>query len=59
MSPKTRQVASRQVKPYVVGHHWLGVVNDVFNDVGTLGLVACLTTHNQQCGAVLLHHWAL
>jgi hypothetical protein len=47
MSPKTRQVASGQVKPYVVGHHRPGVVNDVFNGVGTSGLVACFTALGQ------------
>jgi hypothetical protein len=44
MSPKARQVVSGQVKPYAVGPHRPGVANDVFNDVGTPGLVACLTT---------------
>jgi hypothetical protein len=33
MSPKARQVASRQVKPYVVEHHRPGVANDVFKRV--------------------------
>jgi hypothetical protein len=54
-SAKARQVASGQIKPYVVGHHRPQVANDVFNDVGTPGLVACLTAHGQQGGAVLLH----
>jgi hypothetical protein len=43
----------RQVKPYAVGHHRLGVANDIFNGVGTLGLVVCLTAHGQQ------YRWAL
>jgi hypothetical protein len=47
-------VASGEVKPYVVGHHWPGVANDVFNGVGTPDLVACLTAHGQQCGVVQL-----
>jgi hypothetical protein len=59
MSPKARQVALGQVKPYVVGHRRPGVANDLFNNVGMPGLVACLTTLGQQCGAVLLHCWAL
>jgi hypothetical protein len=58
-SPKGRQVASGQVKPYSVGHHWSEVANDVFNGVGTSGFVVCLTTLGQQCGAVLLRRWAL
>jgi hypothetical protein len=53
MSLKSRQVASGQGKPYAVGHHELGVANDVFNGVGTPGLVTCLTAHGQQCGTVL------
>jgi hypothetical protein len=56
MSHKARQVASGQVKPYVVGHYRPRVANNVFNDVGTLGLVANLTAHGQQCGDVLLRH---
>jgi hypothetical protein len=47
MSPKARQVASGQVKLYVVGHHRPGVANDAFNDVGMTDLVACLTTLGQ------------
>jgi hypothetical protein len=58
-SSKARQLALGQVKAYAVGHHRSGVANDVFNDVGTSDLVACLTTHGQQCGAVLLRCWAL
>jgi hypothetical protein len=54
MSPKTRQVASGQVKSYAVGHHRPGVANDAFNDVGTSGLIACFTALGQQCGTVLL-----
>jgi hypothetical protein len=54
MSPKARQVASGQIKPYVVGHHQAGVANNVFKGVGTPGLVVCLTTHRQQCGAMSL-----
>jgi hypothetical protein len=56
MSLKARQVALGQVKSYAVGHYRSGVANDVFNDVGTPGLVACLTAHGQQCGTVLLCH---
>jgi hypothetical protein len=41
------------------GHHRSGVANDVFNSMGTPGLVTCLTALGQQCGVVLLHHWAL
>jgi hypothetical protein len=47
-------VALEHVKPYDVGHHWAGVANDVFNDVGTSGLVACLTAHGQQYDVMLL-----
>jgi hypothetical protein len=46
-SPKARQVASRQIKPYVVGHHRLGVVNNVFKGVGTPGLVIYITAYRQ------------
>jgi hypothetical protein len=59
MSPKVGHVASGQVKPYAIGHHRSGVANDVFNDVGTPGLVAYLTALGQQCGVMLLRHWAL
>jgi hypothetical protein len=59
VSPKARQVASGQIKPYVVGHHRPGVAYDAFNDVGTTGLVAFLTALGQQCDVVLLRHWAL
>jgi hypothetical protein len=52
-------VASGQVKPYAVGHHRPRVANDAFNDVGTSGLVICLTALGQQRGTMLLHHWAL
>jgi hypothetical protein len=55
MSPKARQVALEQVKPYAIGLHQVGVANNVFNGVGTPGLVAYLTALDQQCGAVLLH----
>jgi hypothetical protein len=44
---------------YCRASHRSGVANNVFNDVGTSGLVACLTTHGQQCGAVLLHCWGI
>jgi hypothetical protein len=47
MSPKARQEASGQVKPYVVGPHRPEVANDVFNDVGTPGLVAYLIALGQ------------
>jgi hypothetical protein len=47
MSLKARQVASRQVKPYVVGHHRLGVANDVFKGVGTPDLVVYITAYRQ------------
>jgi hypothetical protein len=46
-SPKARQVASEQVKPYAIGTHWPGVANDVFDGVGVPDLVACLTTLDQ------------
>jgi hypothetical protein len=59
MSLKTRQVTSGQLKPYVVGQHRPGVVNDVFNGMSTLGLVACYTALGQQCDAILLCHQAL
>jgi hypothetical protein len=58
-SPKARQVASGHEKPYAVGHHRPEVANDIFNGVGTPGLVSCLTAHGQQYDAVLLHLWAL
>jgi hypothetical protein len=48
-----------QVKHYAIGHHRSGVTNDVFNDVGTPGLVACLTALGQQCVTILLRHWLL
>jgi hypothetical protein len=54
-SLKARSVASGQVKPYAVGRHRPGVANDVFNGVGTPGLIVCLTALGQQCGAMLLH----
>jgi hypothetical protein len=59
MSSKVRQVASGQKKPYVVGHHRPEVVNYVFNGMGMPGHVACFTPHGQQCGTMLLRHWAL
>jgi hypothetical protein len=34
----------------------LGVANDVFNDVGTLGLVACHPAFSHRYGAVPLRH---
>jgi hypothetical protein len=40
-------VALRQVKLYAVGPHRPGVANDVFNGMGTLGLVAYLTALDQ------------
>jgi hypothetical protein len=58
-SPKARQVAWGQVKPYDVEHHRPEVTNNVFNGVGTSGLVTCLTAHGQKCGGVLLCRWAL
>jgi hypothetical protein len=58
MSPKARQVALGQVKPYAVGRQWPGVAYDVFNGVGTFGLVACSIALGQQHGAVLLCHCA-
>jgi hypothetical protein len=48
-----------QLNPYVVGHHRSGVANDIFNGVGTPGLVVCLTALGQQCGTVLLRRWSL
>jgi hypothetical protein len=47
MSPKAQQGASGQVKLYAVGHHRSRVANDIFNGVGTPGLVACLIAHDQ------------
>jgi hypothetical protein len=47
------------VKPYAIGLKWLGVSNDVFNYVGTSGLVACHTALGQQCGAMLSSRLAL
>jgi hypothetical protein len=47
MSPKVRQVASGQVKPYAVWPHWPGVANDVFNGVGTPGPAAYLNVVGQ------------
>jgi hypothetical protein len=32
-------VALGWLTPYTVGHYWLEVANDVFNDMGTSGLV--------------------
>jgi hypothetical protein len=52
-------MALGHIEPYVVGHQRLRVANDDFNDVGTPGLVACHAALGQQCGTVLLHHWAL
>jgi hypothetical protein len=43
MSPKARHVALGQVKPYLVGRQWPRVAYDIFNGVGTAGLVACST----------------
>jgi hypothetical protein len=36
--------------------HRLGVANDVFNGVGTPGLVACHPAFDHRYGAVPLHH---
>jgi hypothetical protein len=58
-SPKARQVALGQVKPYVIGRQWPAVAYDVFNGVCTSGLVACSTALGQQHGAVLLRRGAL
>jgi hypothetical protein len=54
MSPKARQVVLGQVKSYAVGRQWPGVAYNVFNGVGTYGLVACSTALSQQHGTVLL-----
>jgi hypothetical protein len=35
---------------------WLGVANDVFNDMGTSGFVACHPALDHQYGVVLLRH---
>jgi hypothetical protein len=35
----------------------LGVVNDVFNDVGTHGLIACHAALSHQSGVVLSSHF--
>jgi hypothetical protein len=59
MSPKIRQVALGQVKPYVVERQRLQVANDVFNSMSMFGLVACHPALDQQCGDVLLYHRAL
>jgi hypothetical protein len=56
MSPKVREVASGQVKPYVVGHQRLGVANEVFNGVNIPDLVACHPALGQWYGVVPLHH---
>jgi hypothetical protein len=58
-SPKARWVALGQVKPYAVGRKWPGVEYDVFNSVGTSGLVTCSTALGQQHGAMLLRRGAL
>jgi hypothetical protein len=58
-SPKVRQVALGQVKPYAVGRRWPEVAYDVFNNVGMSGLVACSTALGQQHDAVLLRRSAL
>jgi hypothetical protein len=59
MSHKVRQLALGQVKPYEVGRQWLGVAYDVFNSMGTPGLVTCSTTLGQQHGTELLRRCAL
>jgi hypothetical protein len=59
MSPKARHVALGQVKPYTIGRQWSGVAYDVFNGVGTSGLIACSIALGQQHGVVLLHRCAL
>jgi hypothetical protein len=59
MSPKARQVAPGQVKPYAVGRQCLGVAYDVFNGVSTSGLIACSTALDQQHDIVLLRRGAL
>jgi multidrug transporter EmrE-like cation transporter len=48
-----------QVKPYMIGRQGLAVAYDVFNGVGTSGLVACSTALGQQHGIVLLRRGAL
>jgi hypothetical protein len=42
--------------PYTVGAQRLGVANDVFNGVGTTGLVACHPAFGHRYGAVPLRH---
>jgi hypothetical protein len=42
-------------EPYTVGQR-LGVANDVFNDVSTLGLVACHAAFSHRYDAVPLRH---
>jgi hypothetical protein len=59
MSLKAWQVTSGQIKPYALGYHRSGVATNVFNCVGTPGLVACLTALGQHCGTMLLRHWSL
>jgi hypothetical protein len=58
-SPKARQVALGQIKPYMVWCQWPGVAYDVFNSVGMAGLVGCSTALGQQHDVVLLRRGAL
>jgi hypothetical protein len=46
-------------KSYALGHKWLGVVNDVFNGVGTSSLIAYHVALGQQYDTVLSSHVAL
>jgi hypothetical protein len=45
MSPNARQVASGQVKPYVVGHHRSGVANDVLHGVSSVESSYLILSH--------------
>jgi hypothetical protein len=51
---RARQVASGWLDPYIVGHSRLEVVNDVFNDMGTSGLVVL----PGEWSAVLVLHYS-
>jgi hypothetical protein len=49
LSPGARQVAPEWLNPYIAGHYWLEVANDVFNDIEYV--MSChLTTLRMVCG---------
>jgi hypothetical protein len=56
MSPQGPTGGPGVGEPYTVGHQRLGIANDVFNGVGTPGLVACHPTFSHRYGTVLLRH---